>query len=1103
MSQAAIRKLVADSVAAALETQTATMTEADNPIRNTRPKEILVAKRGNYKEFISCHPFYLNEKANRITWTKLKRLLTNKYCPQTEIKKMENEFYNLSVKGNDLKTYVRRFQELVVLWTNIVPNNEKLKEVFIGGLPRSIKGNVTASKPQTLEEAINITQRLMDQVTKHNSIQGTNDHKRKSEDKRNTSSNNNYRNNYQNIYNNRTNDFRQQQNRRPETFRSYVATPTKKRRYTGNRPLCQRCTLHHTGPCTISFDVVIGMDWLSKYHAKIICDEKVVHIPIEDETLIIQSNQSRTRLSLISFIKTERYISRGCQVFIAQVMEKKSDEKRLENIPVDREFPDVFPEELLGLPLVRQVEFHIDLTHEATSVARATYQQGDVLRNLMNRMCKPYLDKFVIVCIDDILIYSRNKEEHANHLRIILELLRKEKLYAKFSKCDFWIKTMQFLSHLIDSQGLHVEPATIEAVKNWASPTTPTEIQGNDDFVIYCDASIQGLGAVLMQREKKELNIRQRRWLELLTEYDCEIRYHPRKENVATDALIFGVDAAMDVKEICQVFNAAGEELNAAKQIAPTTAKQKLARKNEVKARGTLLMALPDKHQLKFNSHKDAKTLTDAIKNRFRGNTETKKVQKTHLKQQYENFTGSSSRSLDQIHDRIQKLTHTLICRNKDDLKEQNLDDLFNSLKIYENKVKHSSSTVSAAASVSTVYAKMPMTSLPNVDSSSNAVIYSFFASQSTSPQFDNEDLKQIDIDDLEEMDLKWQMSMLTMRARRFLQKTGRNLKANGPTSMGFDMSKVECYNYHKKCHFAREYRSPKDSRRHGAVEPQRRTGPVETSTSNALVSQCDGVGSYDWSYQAEEKPANYDLIAFSSSSSSSDNEVFTRAMFDFDDYLSSDSECESWPPSSLYDRFQPSGGYHAVPPLYTETFMPPKPDLVFHSAPIAIKTDHLAFNVQLSPTKPDQDLSHTNRPSAPIIEDWPVETSIPAATPKPKMAQPTPKNYAHRGNHKQYASLTHINPYKHMVPAAVLTQSKPVSITAVRPVSVAVPKIKGNLQHALNDKGVINSGFSRHMTRNMSHLSDFEELNGGYVAFGGNPMVVRFLEKEKSRQVS
>nr|GEW81864.1 hypothetical protein [Tanacetum cinerariifolium] len=184
MPQAAIRKLVADSIAVALESPTATMVEADSPIRNTRLREIPVAKRGNYKEFISCQHFYINgtkgvvglihwfektesnadaqpigiEQSNRITWTELKRFLTNNYRLQTKIKKMEDEFCNLNVKGNDLKTYVRRFQELVVLYPNMVPNNEKLMEVFIGGLPRSIKGNVTVSKPQTLEEAINISQ---------------------------------------------------------------------------------------------------------------------------------------------------------------------------------------------------------------------------------------------------------------------------------------------------------------------------------------------------------------------------------------------------------------------------------------------------------------------------------------------------------------------------------------------------------------------------------------------------------------------------------------------------------------------------------------------------------------------------------------------------------------------------------------------------------------------------------------------------------------------------------------------------------------------------------------------------------------------------------
>nr|GEY29806.1 reverse transcriptase domain-containing protein [Tanacetum cinerariifolium] len=319
------------------------------------------------------------EQANKITWTELKMLLTNKYCPRNEVKKMEEEFYNLIVKGNDLKTYVRKFQELTVLCPNM---------------------------PQTLEEAINIAQRLMDQIIKRGFMQRTSDHKRKFDDRRSSKNYpNNHVNNYQNNHNNnsnRNNVYRQQQNRRPKTFRAYAATPTKNRgdksfvsisiasmldiptitldttydtemaneNLVGTNTVIQGCTLTLLNqPFEIdlmpikrgSFDIAIGMDWLYKYHAKVIFDEKVVHIPINGEILIIRGDRSKTQLNLISCIKTERYISRVCQVFIAQIMEKKSDEKGLEDIPVVREFPEVFPEELPGLSLVHQVEFQIEL----------------------------------------------------------------------------------------------------------------------------------------------------------------------------------------------------------------------------------------------------------------------------------------------------------------------------------------------------------------------------------------------------------------------------------------------------------------------------------------------------------------------------------------------------------------------------------------------------------------------------------------------------------------------------------------------------------------------------------------------------------------------
>nr|GEY63892.1 putative ribonuclease H-like domain-containing protein [Tanacetum cinerariifolium] len=316
-------------------------------------------------------------------------------------------------------------------------------------------------------------------------------------------------------------------------------------------------------------------------------------------------------------------------------------------------------------------------------------------------------------------------------------------------------------------------------------------------------------------------------------------------------------------------------------------------------------------------------------------------------------------------------------------------------LKIYEAKFKSSSSTgtttqnlafvsssntdsttesVSTTASVSAVYAKMLVFSLPNVDSLSNALIYSFLDSQSSSPQLDNKDLKQID--------------------------TGRNIRANGPTSMGFDMSKVECYNCHKKGHFARECSSLKDSRRNGAAEPQRRTVPRRSLPTMLL-----------WLSHLQ---------------------VLLLIM-----------------------RFQPSDGYHAIAPPYTGTFMPPKPDLVFNTAPTAVETGHSAFNVQL----------------------------ISAVVPKLKVTRP---------RHAKPIVTKSNSPTRRHIPHSLSPKA------SNSPLGVTVVKASGNLQHALKDKGVIDNGCSRHMTGNMSYLSDFKELNGGYVALGGNLKGAKISRKRK-----
>ncbi|GJW21695.1 reverse transcriptase domain-containing protein [Tanacetum coccineum] len=428
-----------------------------------------------------------------------------------------------------------------------------------------------------------------------------------------------------------------------------------------------------------SFDVIIGMDWLANYKAEIICHEKVVRIPLPDgKVLRVLGERPEEKARLL--------------------MSAKANEKNQEEIVVVRDFPEVFPDDLSGLPPIREIEFRIELIPGATPVAKSPYRLAPseleelsgqlkelqdkgsqffskidlrsgyhqlrvheddipktafrtryghfeftvmpfgltnapaVFMDLMNRVCRPYLDKFVIVFIDDILIYSKTREEHVEHLRLVLGLLKKEKLYAKFSKY----------------------PSKIEAVKNWKAPRTPTEVRsflglvgyyrrfienfskiaksltiltqkcktfdwgeeqeltfqtlkdklcnapvlalpdGLEDFVVYCDASGIGLGCVLMQRGKviayasrqlkihkknytthdlelgavvfalkiwrhylygtksviytdhkslqhifsqKELNMRQRRWIELFSDYDCEIRYHPGKANVVADAL--------------------------------------------------------------------------------------------------------------------------------------------------------------------------------------------------------------------------------------------------------------------------------------------------------------------------------------------------------------------------------------------------------------------------------------------------------------------------------------------------------------------------------------------------------------------------------------
>ncbi|GJR85143.1 ribonuclease H-like domain-containing protein [Tanacetum coccineum] len=303
--------------------------------------------------------------------------------------------------------------------------------------------------------------------------------------------------------------------------------------------------------------------------------------------------------------------------------------------------------------------------------------------------------------------------------------------------------------------------------------------------------------------------------------------------------------------------------------IPPKTAEQKLARKNELKSKSTLLLAIPDEHLLKFHGIKDAKTLWEVIKARPEGLDKTydrfqKLISQLEIHGEVisqEDANMKLLRSLPSAWNNI-----ALIMRNKSDLDTLSMDDLYNNLKVYESEIKGQSSSSSNSQNVAFGQAS----SSTYVDD----VMFSFFANQSNSPQLDNEDLEQIDTDDLEEMDLKWQVDMLTMRVKRFLKKTGRNLNFNGKETVGFDKTKVECYNCHKRGHFARECRAPRNQWNRNGDAPIRIV-PVETP-ANAVVVQ-DGIGGYDWIFHAEKWITNFALMDYTSQgSSSSDSEVHT-----------------------------------------------------------------------------------------------------------------------------------------------------------------------------------------------------------------------------------
>ncbi|GJW55138.1 putative ribonuclease H-like domain-containing protein [Tanacetum coccineum] len=666
--------------------------------------------------------------------------------------------------------------------------------------------------------------------------------------------------------------------------------------------------------------------------------------------------------------------------------------------------------------------------------------------------------------------------------------------------------------------------------------------------------------------------------------------------------------------------------------LPPKTAKEILARERERKARTTLLMSIPEDHLAKFHKMIDAKDMWEAIKSRFGGNNESKKMQKYILKQQFESFSVSNSEGLHKGYDRFQSLLSqleihgagvstedanqkflrslpaswsqvSLIMRTKPGVDTLSFDDLYNNLRVFESDVK--GSTASSSSTQNVAFVSSESTSSTNDVSTAYGVStssghnsqkegsssytdelkYSFFANQSSGPQLDHEDLEQVDEFDLEEMDLKWQVAMISMRLKKFYKNTGRKLQFDAKEPVGFDKTKVECFNCHNTRHFARECRSKRNQEgirrdtgntRYKAKYNGRRPGKQEEPKALVTLDE-DGV---DWTGHAEDEQENFTLMAYSNSGSNTEVtscskeceesyaklkklydeqkeqlgdasieiQAYTQALkkkllaeavkekeelkIKLENFQSSskglskllnsqmrakdksglgygdqiregilsyenevlesvfDSMSSDVEDSHVYDRFVKVKGMHAVPPPMTGIYMPPKSDFGIDESNFTYgtkqsKTSEFAANTSDS-------VSCESNSSVETLESVPKPTvNEPKAVSKPKVWSDAPIIEEYESDNcdfheKRMAKQVELNKLKGK--ATGQGENRPVwnNVQRLNYQNKFVPKADDQ-QKALKNKGIVDSGCSRHMTGNKAYLVEDQDYYGGSVAFGGS----------------